>query len=76
MEVPRLEAESELPAYITVTAMPELSCICDLHNSSQQRWILRGARDQTCVLMDTSEILNLLTHNRNSVATYLRTLLI
>jgi len=32
--------------------MPDLSCICDLHHSSQQRWILNPlseARDRTCV---------------------------
>ena len=36
---------------------PEL--ICDLHHSSRQHWILdlqREARDQTCVLMDASQI--------------------
>ena len=39
------------------TATPDLSCICDLHHSSRQRWILNPlieARDWTCVLMDTS----------------------
>ena len=38
MEVPRLEGELELqlPAYATATATPDLSCICDLHHSSQQ----------------------------------------
>ena len=40
IEVPRLGMESELLAYPTATAMQDLSCICDLHHSSQQHWIL------------------------------------
>ena len=61
MEVPGLGAESELKllAYTTGTARPDLSCICNLYHSSRQRWILnplREARDQICVLMDTSQI--------------------
>ena len=42
----------------TATAVPDPSCICDLHQSSQKRWILNPlseARDRTCVLMDTSQ---------------------
>ena len=37
MEVPRLGVKSDLqlPAYVTATAMPDLSPICDLHYSSQ-----------------------------------------
>ena len=50
MEVPRLGAESELqrPTYATVTAMQDLSCICELHHSSWQCQIfnpLNEARD-------------------------------
>ena len=61
-KVPRLGVESELqlPAYAAATATPDLSCVCDLHHSSQQRQILnplRDARDQTCVLMNTNQIL-------------------
>ena len=63
MKVPRLGVESELQlsAYTTATATatPDLSGICDLHYSSQQRRILNSlnrARDQTCILMDTSQI--------------------
>ena len=43
MEVPRLGDESELQlgAYPTATATPDLSCICDLHHSLQQRQILK-----------------------------------
>ena len=42
MEVPRLGVESklELLAYTTATATQDLSHICDLHHSSQQRRIL------------------------------------
>jgi len=42
MEVPRLEAEVELqlPACTTAPATQGLSCICDLHHSSQQCQIL------------------------------------
>ena len=59
MEVTGLGVKSELqlPAYTTVTAMPDLSRLCDLHCSSQQDRILnplREARDQICVLMGTS----------------------
>ena len=56
MEVPRLGVESELllPAYTTATTTPDPRHVCDLHHSSQQRWILNPlseARDQTCNLM-------------------------
>ena len=56
MEIPRLGVESELqlPAYTTATATLDPSHICDLHRSSQQRWILNPlseARDQTRILM-------------------------
>ena len=58
MEIPRLGAESELqlPACSTATATQVLSHICNLHQSSQQCWILNllsEARGRTCVLMDT-----------------------
>ena len=59
MEVPRLQVESDLQllAYTTATAMWDLSCICDIHHSSQRHQILNllsKARDQTRILMDTS----------------------
>ena len=59
VEVPRLGVESELQllASTTATAMQDLSCVCNLHRSSQQCQILNPqseARDRTCVLMDTS----------------------
>ena len=42
VEVPRLGVQSELqlPASTTATAMLDPSCICDLHHSSRQCWIL------------------------------------
>ena len=47
------------PAYTTGTAMPDPSCVCDLHHSLQQRWILNPlseAKDWTCMLIDPSQI--------------------
>ena len=61
IEVPRLgvKSEQQLPAYATDTATQDLSHICDLHHSSQQRQILNPlckARDRTCNLMVPSRI--------------------
>ena len=61
MEVPRLGVKSELqlPAHTTATAMLDLSCVCHLHHSSWQRWILNPlskAWDQTHVPVDTSRV--------------------
>ena len=61
MEVPKLVVESELqlPAYATATAKRDLSHVGDLHYSSGQHLILNPlskARDQTCIVMDTSSI--------------------
>ena len=58
VEVPRLGVEVELQswAYGRVTAMPDLSHICDLHDSSWQNQILNPmskARHRTYILMDT-----------------------
>ena len=66
MQVARLGVKLELLAYVTATATPDPSCICDLHCSL---WILNPlseARDQTHVLMETSQAL--LRHNGNSTA--------
>ena len=52
----------------TATATPDLSCICDLCHSLQQGQILNPlleARDRTRILMDTSQVLNPLSHHRN-----------
>ena len=42
MEDSRLGAQLELQllAQATATVTPDLSCVCDLHHSSWQRWIL------------------------------------
>ena len=61
MEVPRLgvKLELQLLAYTTATATPDLSHICDPYHSSWQHWILNSlskARDQICILIDTSPI--------------------
>ena len=44
--------------------MPDPSLICEIHHSSWQHWILNplsGARDQTCILMDTTQVYYLTT---------------
>ena len=59
MEVPRPGVKSELQLLAYATAMPDVSCVCDLHHSSQQYWspeLLSEARDWTHILMDTSWI--------------------
>ena len=61
MEVPRLGVQSELqpPAYATGTATRDPSCICNLHHSSRQCWILNPlskARDRTHNLVVPSRI--------------------
>ena len=72
MEVPRLDIESELqlPAYGTATAMPGSSCIYDVYCSSLSSTgsfnALSKARDETCILMDTSRFYNPLSHSGNS----------
>ena len=70
MEVPRLGVESELQLLATATASAtqDPSHVCDLHHSSQQCRILNPlseARDGTHILMDTSWVLNLLSHSGN-----------
>ena len=62
MEVPWLgvKLELQLLPYTTVTATLDLSHICNLHHSSGQCQILNPVsevRDQTCVLMDTSQLI-------------------
>ena len=36
----RVKLEQQLPAYATATATLDPSCICNLHRSLWQRWIL------------------------------------
>ena len=53
----RGQCELQLPVYVTATAMPDPDCICDLHCSLWQGWILNPlskARDGTCILVDTT----------------------
>ena len=59
-------------ATATATAIPDSSCICDLSSSLQQHRILNPlseAGDQTCILVDTSWVLNPLSPNGNSCNT-------
>ena len=64
MEVPRLGVQSELKplVYTTATATPDPSPIYGLYHSSWQYRTLNSlseARGQTCILRDTSWVLNL-----------------
>ena len=66
--VPGVKLELQLPAYATATATLNPSHTCDIYHSSQQCWILNPlskARDWTRILMETSQVLNLLSHNGN-----------
>ena len=65
----RVESELQLPAYTTAAATPDLSRICDLRRTLWQCQILNPlskARDQTHILMDTSQVLDLLSHEGKS----------
>ena len=58
-------------AYATATAVLNPSRVWDLHHSSWQRQILNlqnEARDGAHILMDSSRVLNLLSHDGNSQA--------
>ena len=71
MEVPWLgvQSEQQLSSYATATPLLDPRYICDLHCSLQQYQILNPlseARDETHILMDTSWVLNPLSHNGNS----------
>ena len=72
MEAPRLGVKSELhlPAYAIATATRDPSRVCGLHHSSWKHQLLNPpskARDRTCILTDTSRILNPLSHAGNSL---------
>ena len=59
IEVPRLgdKLELQVPAYATAVSTQDLNCVCDLHHSSWQLWILdqlSKARDRIRILMYTS----------------------
>ena len=60
--------------YTTATATWDPSHICNIHCSSQQCQILNPlskTRDWTRILMDTSWVLNTLSHDRNSETLFL-----
>ena len=61
MKVPRPGVGSELQmlSHTIATTKWDPSCVCNLHHSSQQHWILNPlseARNWTRILMDTSQI--------------------
>ena len=63
--------ELQLPVYTTATATAtwDPSCVCHLHASSRHCRVLTPrseARDQTHVLMDTSQVCSPLSHDGNS----------
>ena len=69
MEVPGLGVKSELQlqGYATATATPDLSHMCDLCCSLQQRQILnplKEARDRTASSQGQCWVFNPLCHNR------------
>ena len=71
MELPRLGVQSELqpPVYTTAIATWDLSLVCDLHRSSQQRQILNSLskdRDRIRNLTALSQIRQPLHHDGNS----------
>ena len=69
IEVPRLGVRAAATATATATATRDPSYICGLHHSSQECRILNPlseARDQTCILIDASQVYNPLSHSRNS----------
>ena len=70
MEVSRLgiKLELQLLDFTTATATWDPSRVCDLHHSPLQHWILNSlsrARDGTCILTDTTQVLNPLSHRRS-----------
>ena len=70
MDTSGLGVKSKLPACTTARAMPDLSPIHNLHRSSRPHRTLNplsAAKDQTRILMDNSQLLNLLSHNGNSL---------
>ena len=77
MEVPRLGVKSELQlsANTTATATPDPSHICNLYHSSGQCQIfnpMSKARNQTCNLMDTSQVSFCLVMTGNPKLLYLK----
>ena len=71
MDVTRQGVKSQLQLlpHTTAMAIPDPSCVCELCHSLQQQWIfkpLSKVRNRTYILIDTSWVLNLLSHNGNS----------
>ena len=69
-----LNQRCSCPCMATAPATLDASCICDLRHSLWQCRILNPlieARDPTQVLTDTNQVLNLLSHNRNSQKSFL-----
>ena len=65
-----VELELQMLAYAAATAMWDPSYVCDPHHRSWQPWILNPlckGRDWTCNLMDTSQVHNPMSHNKNSL---------
>ena len=59
-----VKSELQLPVYTTAAAMPDPSLVCSVPCSSQQCQILNPlseARNPIRTLMDSSQVLNLLT---------------
>ena len=72
MEVsgPGVKLGMQLPVYATATAMSDPRHIFNLHGSLWQHQILYPlieSRDRTRILMDTSWVLNLLSHKSASI---------
>ena len=68
-EASKLGVKSELKLLAYTMATQDPSLIWNLYHSSRQHWIvhpLSEVRDWTCILMDTSRMLNSLSHNGNS----------
>ena len=63
MATPSAYRSSQARGWIRAAA-----AVCDLHHSSQQCWIFNPliTRDRTCILVNTSRVLNPLSHNGNS----------
>ena len=65
--------------YATATTTLDPSHICDIRRSLWQHWTLNPlseARDRTRIFMDTSQVLNLLSHSGNSSTSWSSTFLL
>ena len=55
------ELELQLPDYDTTSVTPALSCVCDLHHSSQQHWILNTVSKARVWTVSTQIIVRFIT---------------